>query len=1035
MGAASADPLTSRSRLLTRLPTMCRPADTAVRPVGNPSMSATFTIGLLGPLQVTVDGRDRAPSGVLQRRLLSALALHANRIVSADALCDALWPDRLPADHHAALHTHLFRLRKLLPDGTIERVAAGYRLVVDQEALDTDRFASAVTTAAAERSVDPAASATRLDDALALWRGEPFDEVADLDDAVIEAERLGELRARAIEERADCLLALGRHREVLADLDAFASRHPLRERAQALLMTALRHEGRIADALGVYERYRVALADELGIDPSARLRALHDDIVTGVDETVAPPAASGVGSPAPGPAAPGTAAPGPFGGPSPRTTRRTPGPARLGSSFVGRHELLGDIESLLADHRIVTLLGPGGVGKTRLAHELSRRIDGDHPDGVWFCALASADPASAAATVAMTLDIEDRGDVDPVDRIADVLRQQRAVLVLDNCEHVLDAAAAIAEAVAANAPGVTVVATSRERLAVDGEQLCAVPPLPAPRRGHPDEPAVRLFLDRAAAVRPQWRPDDTELEVVAEICRHLDGLPLAIELAAARLHTLTLDEIAAGLGRRLDLLTGGRRTSDRHRSLHAAISWSVDMLADDERALLAAVSQFQGPFTVAGAAAVGEVDVATARSLLSSLVERSLLQRDGHRYTMLESLREYGASLLADPRAAEVRDRHAAFHRRFVLDSGTRLRRAREVGVLEDLDASIADLRAAFGHLLDREMVADALDFAVALRDYGFYRMRPEVLGWAGLAADAALGAGPAAGVDPGAVSEACAVAAVSAWKQGDIARADELAARAGALAGDAPGMFLLDLRGTLSLIHGDLETTIDVSRRSLALDRTAGDELRVLEAGGMILLAEGYLGRPEVAAHAEEYLASLTPESPLAPAAWAWYCAGEAVLDLDPALASRRLLRAMELSIESGTSFGLGVAGTTYASLAARHGDPAVAIREYRWLLPHWRRAGVRSLYLTSMRSVVELLARVGADRAAATLLGFVTSDAGGHDVFGADAVRRAELVAQLTDRLGADAFAEAGALGAGLDDHSAGAVATAAFDEVVGG
>jgi predicted ATPase/DNA-binding SARP family transcriptional activator len=683
-------------------------------------------------------GTDISPRGALQRRLLCALVLRANEVVHADALADVVWPGGLPANHLAALQTHVFRLRQLLPAGSIDSEPAGYRLRAAPDDSDAQRFESGIYEAARVRVEDPGAAVARLDEMLGWWRGTPYEEVADLDDARIEAARLGELRVRAAEERSACLLDLGQHAALVVDLEALAAHHPLRERLQAQLMLALHRSGRRADALAVFERYRRALGEELGIEPSAALQQLHDDIVTGdIDERAPAPPAGGTTVAAP-PSPPAGAL-----SRSPLRPNALNEVVRYASTFVGREALVAKVAGLLERERLVTLVGTGGVGKTRAAAEVCAAVEGRFAGVLWFCELAAADASSVTLTVAAALGIDERGGVDHLVRIAEVLRAQGGLLVLDNCEHVIDEAAEMAETILSGAPDVRILATSRERLAVDGEHLLVVDPLPPPERADPGGPAVQLFVDRARAVRPEWTPDGEDLRVVADMCRHLDGLPLAIELAAARLHTLTLGEVAAGLQTRFRVLTGGRRTTARHRSLAAAVSWSYDLLSEQEQAMFDALSVFQSPFPAAGPAAVLDAEPGVAADLLSALVERSLVHRVGARYGALESIRQFGAERLAERGVtAAMRERHARYHERYVADAHDRLRRAGHTDVLEDLDASLGDLRTAQRWLAEHGSHHERLRYCVGLRDYGFYRMRPEVLGWAEEAARAAEASG-----------------------------------------------------------------------------------------------------------------------------------------------------------------------------------------------------------------------------------------------------------------------------------------------------
>jgi predicted ATPase/DNA-binding SARP family transcriptional activator len=980
-------------------------------------MGSTAQISVLGPVRLLVDGQDRTPRGALQRRLLCAFALRGSTAARAGELADFLWPEGLPADYQAALQTHVFRLRRLLPDGAISTTSGGYRLDLGPEGVDAVSFEAAVYDAASLRANDPDTAARRLAEALGWWRGAAFEELSEVDDARIEAARLAELHTRAVEERFDCLLEQGRHVEVLADLEALAAHEPLRERPQALLMLALHRSGRRPDALAVFDRFRRALAGELGIDPSAALRELHDAVVT--DEVPAPASVtthSVAVPPSDQPVAP------------PRPARAGEMP-RFSSSFVGRDEFVDAIVERLDGERLVTLLGTGGIGKTRVAVEVATMLGERSPGAVWFCELAAADPTSVVVTVASATAVDERAGVSLLDRVVEVLGDKPGLLVLDNCEHVLDAVAQVADAVLAGAPAVRILATSRERLAVDGEQLCPVPPLPRPSGGE-DEPAVRLFVDRARAVQSSWSPSDAEIAQINGVCRRLDGLPLAIELAAARLHTLTLDEVASGLETRFRLLTGGRRTTARHRSLAAAVGWSYDLLGQQEQEMFDAVAMFQSPFRAAAAGDLLGWNQADASDILSRLVERSLLYRSGARYGMLESLRHFGAARLDERgHADELRRRHAELHVAFAEEGCARLRVAGQLDVFDELDASLPDLRMAQRHLLDACDHDLLLRFTLALRDYGYYRLRPEVLGWAEAAADLAL----EAGADPR-IADALAIAALEAWTRGEHDQAEELARRGRAAMDEAgqPAFHLLHTLGNQAMHpgrHDEARAWVDAS---LQTHSARHDELRRIEAQGTRVLVLAYARDPATTADVDDLLASLHPDTPEVAAAWAWYVAGESLVHDDPKVAAERLRRSADLARSCGASFVVGIAGASAASIEARYGDPAEAMAQYRWLLDHWQRAGIRVVQWNMLRAVAELLVRMGCHRPATVLLGALTSTQAGHAVYGEDARRLSALADALRTNLDTAEHAAALAEGRHLDDDGAVAVALAAFDSM---
>ena len=500
-------------------------------------------VEVLGPLRVSnADGVDLTPTGVLQRRLLALLVLRRGEVVSVDAAIDALWPSDPPGDAVAALQNHLSRLRRVLPTGVVDSVASGYRLDPSRVDVDIDRLASAL-----DAGVVDVHARTELHELLQRWRGPAYPELEDADAARADATQLEELRIRAIETLAGWRLAAGDTEGLVADLTALAERQPLRERPAALLMSALAATGRTAEALRVYDDFRRLLGAELGIAPSPSLEAQQAALLGGGLE----PRASITGAALPVPAAP----------------------------LIGRKSLLNRLLTQAAAARLVTLVGPGGVGKTRLMTEAGHRLRGAAPERpVVFCDLTQADPATAVDAVASALGIDARPGVATIGRVVDVLGDDEVVLLIDNCEHVLGPVAELVDRVVRACRNVTVVATSRERLRVPGEHVCAVTTL---LDDDDESSAIELFVERSRAVRPGFDPDGDERARVAEIVRRLDGLPLAIELAAVRLHTHDLSELVAGLDRPLSLLSTGYRTSSRHASLEAVVAWSYGLLDDE----------------------------------------------------------------------------------------------------------------------------------------------------------------------------------------------------------------------------------------------------------------------------------------------------------------------------------------------------------------------------------------------------------------------------------------------------------------------
>lgn len=670
-------------------------------------------MGILGPLTVSDDaGASLEVAGARLRCLLARLALDAGRPVSAAALVDAVWGDEPPADSVNALQTLVSRLRRALGDPRlIGQSAAGYRLAVDPSDVDAHRFeALARSGARALRDGDPAEAAALLQDALSLWRGSALADAGPERDSA--AGRLEQLRIDARVDLAMAELRRGEPERAIEELEALRAEHRLDERIAAALVTAFAAAGRQADALLAYERIRTALADELGVDPSSELQAAHLAVLRGSSQH-------------------------PGGGPS-DTPRRTNLRAQL-TSFVGRDEELARVAKALAENRLVTIVGPGGAGKTRLASEAGAKLVSR--DGVWLAELASVtDGADVAQAVLGALGLREKHLIertaprttDAERRLVDVLADKAAIVVLDNCEHVIDASARLAEYLLGLCPQLRVLATSREPLGIIGEVVLAVPPLGQPPYGAAMElameyPAIRLFADRAAAARPDFEVDASNVAAVIEIVRRLDGLPLAIELAAARLRTMPIGDIATRLSDRFRLLTGGSRTAlPRHRTLRAVVEWSWDLLTPRERLLIERLSVFPAGMTTQTVAAVCADDAVPAdevSDLLVSLLDKSLLQRvaDGDRIRMLETIREYGTERLAERGELEqVRRRHADYFADLVAQAQPHLTSAGQLPWFDRLSDERENILAALRFRCDSGDADGALQIAV---DFGAYAM------------------------------------------------------------------------------------------------------------------------------------------------------------------------------------------------------------------------------------------------------------------------------------------------------------------------
>lgn len=651
---------------------------------------------MLGSFEVrTDDGTFADVPGARLRGLLVALALQPGRVVPKATLVNWIWGEHPPADVANALHRLVSRLRKALPEGLVEGHTDGYRLRVEPDAVDAVRFERLVGQA---RDGQDSQRVRLLREALALWRGAAMQDVGLQDSAAFDAAvtRLERLRLTVMEDRFDAEISLGHGAELVPELSDLVAVHPVRERLVAALMRALVATGRDTEALLVYQRTREALADALGVDPSPELAALHVALLRGES------------------------------GRREERNRNTNLRAEL-TSFIGRDSDVAAVGKLIAEHRLTTLIGPGGSGKTRLATETARTLLDDLPDGAWLVELAAIGADGdlgggpegqeggnniAQATLA-GLGLRDAllgeaPNMEPMDRLIAALREREALLILDNCEHVIESAAVFAHRVLGECRRLRILATSREPLGITGETLWPVTPLALPDRDSDlDEiasaPAVRLLRDRASAMRNDFAVDAASLSTLARVCRALDGMPLAIELAAARLRTMSLDQLANRLDDRFRLLTGGSRAAlPRHRTLRAMVDWSWELLTDAERMVLRRLSVFSGGASLEAAerVCVGDaVEQPQVLELLIALTEKSLVVSAGDRvprYRMLGTIKEYAEQRLAEAGESDLTRRaHLAYFTELAETAEPHLRRAEQVEWLAALEVEHDNISAA----------------------------------------------------------------------------------------------------------------------------------------------------------------------------------------------------------------------------------------------------------------------------------------------------------------------------------------------------
>ncbi|MDJ0923452.1 MAG: BTAD domain-containing putative transcriptional regulator [Acidimicrobiia bacterium] len=587
---------------------------------------------ILGSLEIEAsDGSPLQVSGPKQRGLLALLVIHANEVLSTDRIIDALWGEEPPSGALNSLRFHISKLRSALGDEQ-ERLATkgpGYVLLASPGEVDAQRFESAVAEAVALVPDNPEAAVARYQDAIELWRGPTLADFEYEDFARTEIARLRELRLAAVEGRFEAELAAGRHDELVGELRTLVDEHPLRERLWASLMTALYRSGRQAEALRAYQEARSTLGDELGIEPSEELRDLEEKVLL-QDESIKTPDA-------------------------PRRAHNLP--ARV-SRFVGRDQEISTIGKLLGRSRLVTLMGVGGVGKTSLALEVAGRHVDEFRDGVWLVDLATVtDATGVLVAAAEALRVRTRSSEHILADIQLRMANTEVLVILDNCEHVIAAAADLAADLLAKCPGVKILATSRELLSVPGEITFGVSPMTL-GDDHVAGDAVALFTDRLEAFLPGTGLGDEEQQTVYRICRAVDGLPLAIELAAARTRALSLDEVERRLSDRFALLAGGSRTAaPRQRTLRATIDWSYDLLSDSEQGLFAVLSVLPGSFTAEAVEAIVRAGKweDDALDLLAALVDKSLVARIGGRYYLLPTLRRYAAGKVDGKAIARTR--------------------------------------------------------------------------------------------------------------------------------------------------------------------------------------------------------------------------------------------------------------------------------------------------------------------------------------------------------------------------------------------
>ncbi len=975
-------------------------------------------LGILGPLRVRAGGADVRITGRRERCVLAVLALHAGQVVSTPTLFDHLWGDDPPRTANKSLQTAVANLRRILgesADGWLETSGAGYRLNIPHDRIDLLVFERQV--AAGRRALGagaPAIALEHLNDGLARWRG---DTPADLGDGLvadIESNRLVELRLDAVADRADAELQGGHPQRVIPELGALCHTWPLRERFHELLMVALYRAGRQSDALAAYQRLRTGLVDQ-GLEPGDTARDLERRILDhdpSLDRVTGGPRSE----------APGTSSP-------------------LSTPLIGRDEVLREIGEVLRTRRLVTLVGPGGVGKTAIAAHLAAR-PGDR-EAVW-CSLGTVfDAERLLPAVATALAVDQRVGVTMAEAVRDRLRLRPTLLVIDNCEHLLDPIAEFVGMLTRACDQLVVLATSRERLSIPGETVWSVDGLGLPPTDDRVEESAsgRLFLERATQSDPLFVANASAMASIAAICRGLDGLPLALELAAARVRALPPSEIAKRLDDRFELFAGKRRGGDeRHRSLRATVAWSYDLLAERERRLFRRLGTFAGAFTIDAAEAVGaldDLDPAEIPALLADLVDKSMVTVDRYptawHYRLLETLRAFAREELdgvGERRAVDLAN--LAFHRDLVCRLGTAVTGPAEADAVAGLEASFDNIRQAVA-LAQRGDDADTLGQLVAgLFAYLHFRPRWEASAWAEETLEMFARVPP---TDSRWRTVVAATAGWGRWFAGDLERAHAIVEECLSVAeADDPG--LPDVLAVQAVVRMYRQDRRAFDSASGALTRAVGDHKRWLAAylSGQIAIMHAYAGEAEAAAPHLEHQARLVGEvDNHSTLAWWLYCRAEVSGEANPTRTIGLARRGIEAAVAARSGLLENITRITAITVEARHGDVWRTLDEFALLIDRFRRSGAWTHLMVVVWNLIEALHKLEAHRPAAVLLHVAPT--GAPAPYGDQLARLDRIRTGLADTMPADAFAQAALAGGGLTREQTAEYALAALADLKAG
>jgi len=905
---------------------------------------------LLGPLELVLDGSPVAPGGQKQRALLAYLVLHDGEPVSIGSLVEAVWGHDAPDGAVRSLRTYVSNLRGLLgPSVDLKGEQGAYSLTLRSIETDVDHFRQRVTEAGSAEGAHEIRAI--LESALELWRG-PF--LGDMDrpwvqeeSSVLEAER-----RIATARWAEATIGDGEPEIVIPAVERLVSESPLDERLGGLLMRAMYMSGRQADALSVFRRLRTGLAEELGVEPGPELVKLEEQILLHHESMI---------------------------GDEPRWL--LPAPA---SGLIGRSV---EIEQLLArvqEVRLLTLTGPGGVGKTRLALEVGRRVIEEGERLVFFADLSAVQDASAVdAVLASSVGVQPHPDTGPLASLVQYLRPRASVIIVDNCEHVAGSVARAIASLVRGCPDVTIIATSRSPLHIDGEFEWRTPSLALP--DGPDAsievlerwPAVSLLLERAPS---SFVATDDNIGDVVELCRSLDGLPLALELAAARLGSMTPKEIAATLGSGLTTSQADAAGDSRHATLDATIGWSFGLLSDQSRELLIRLGVMTGRFLledVLSVCASGAESPEGVRDQLSDLVDRSLVMAETSgartRYRLLETIRRFCLGHLGEDELA-LRERHADHFARLAQVEGARLLTEEEGEAITELSSAHDNLRGAISWAMESGNMTSASRIVAALPDGGYWRSRSELSGWARWVWERTT-------PDHSLWQAICGSAARGAWVEG---RFDD-AIRFGQGGTHAAGTVVAmsghpdDVVADVALYRGDARKTLDHYAGVAEAAAEARDLNREVWATYYVAVTNAVLGRPIEATHAAKRTLSGAREigNPTA-LSFALYANGLAVKHQMPAEATAMFEEAVRMADSVENDWFGGIARMELASVNATHGDLDSAFKDFAAVVDHWYRAGDDTQLRHTWRYLVGALNDVGLSDEAAILSGALLAHTG---------------------------------------------------------